>query len=139
MADVTQLLDKATPLPWSSRTYGHRSIRAAAGQVARDLSRPPVDPEVRATMTDLTYIEADEDGPRIALTGNGPKQTANAALIVYAVNHLPDYEALADAVETLLGDEHPSADAPTGCSCEPVRAALARLRDVIPSGVGSND
>lgn len=50
--------------------------------------------------------------------------------VVELVNRLPDYEALQIAIEEMLDVEHPEVDAPTGCSCEPVRAALARLRGI---------
>lgn len=108
MADVKALLEQATPLPWHRHAYGHRSIREAAGKVTRSLflvgeSVPGgASRKLRDTFTDLTYIHDVEEGPSVALTGNGPKQTANADLIVHAVNHLPDYEAAVDALERVI-------------------------------------
>ncbi len=144
MTDVKALLEQASPLPWHRHTYGHRSIRQAAGVVTRALFsvgesvRGGADRELRDTFTDLSYVHGDVpdgEGPSIALTGNGPKQIPNADLIVYAVNRLPDYEAAVDALERLLKAGHGAYGlhgAP--CRCEahgPAHAALASLRESV--------
>lgn len=84
------LAQAATPGPWHRHSYGHRSVRSAAGSVARSL--------FRSTNTDLTYVHGeDESKPHIALTGNGPKQTANAD---YIAAMSPDVAlALADLLD----------------------------------------
>ena len=51
---------------------------------------------------------------------------ANAALIVAAVNHLPDYEAAVDALESVLRFAQPEYMSDDG-AIDNARAALARL------------
>ena len=64
---------------------------------------------------------------------------ANAALIVHAVNTLPDYEAAVDALESVAWNQsdgkcwcdHPMSGGEItrhGMRCQKARAALARLR-----------
>jgi len=88
--DLTRLaeLEKAaTPGPWTAHTFGHRSVRQASGAVTRALFQPPVPDDIRSLMTDLTWVQTDDIN--VALTGNGPKQTDNAAFIAALRNAAP--------------------------------------------------
>jgi hypothetical protein len=101
----------ATPGPWHRHTYGHATVRRAAGQVTRGL--------FKTSNTDLSYVHdgaPDDDGASVALIGNGPKQTDNADLIVAARN---DYPLLLDVLDEFVGA---AADA----------HALAYLSGVLP-------
>ena len=53
---------------------------------------------------------------------------SDAALIVYAVNRLPDYEAAVEALERLVASVEPGTP-----HAGNARAALARLRDEVPA------
>jgi hypothetical protein len=75
MTDVKRLLDEASPIPWSQ----------------------PHPPTIEAA-TIRHIIREHGNGPQIANT----ILAEDAALIVHAVNHLPDYEAAVDALERLL-------------------------------------
>jgi len=87
LAELRRLAEAATPGSWHRHTYGHRSIRAAAGKVTEALFRlgesvpGGADRELRDTFHDLTYVHQDDEGPTVAMTGNGPKQVANAEFI----------------------------------------------------------
>lgn len=85
MTDVKRLLDEATPLPWywEPRSEVLRCRIGAEGH--------------RRGVGDYAFLSVEEwpDAPEPL------DEQANAALIVYAVNHLPDYEAAVDALETI--------------------------------------
>jgi hypothetical protein len=88
MTSAKELLDAATPLPWSRGMF---------------------------TVPD------------------GPGWDSDAALIVYAVNHLPDYEAAVEALERMLA----AADTGTRLWMQRIldeeNADLRRLRDEVPA------
>lgn len=105
MTDVKRLLEAATPLPW------HK---------------------------DLDYFY-DGNREQIGHTGEcgaawGHKPWgANARLILYAVNRLPDYEAAVDALERLVmvETEWPAEDYGERLDAiQQGKAALARLREI---------
>lgn len=120
MSDVKRLLDEASPLPWADGGYQgvHDEIYGC------DLSGAG-----GACIT----LGGGREG------GEGSMAHGDAALIVHAVNHLPDYEAAADALEGLLthavphlrGETSPAAmqsDPRLWSSVQKGRAALRRLR-----------
>ena len=74
MTDVKRLLDEATPLPWMWLIDTHEPPRVF-----------------------LTNDPKDEQEPIV----EGIREP-DAALIEYAVNRLPDYEAAVDALERLF-------------------------------------
>ena len=97
VARLAQLEAAATPGPWHRHTYGHRSVRQAAGVVTRAL--------FHSTHTDLSYVHGDApdgEGPSVCLTGNGPKQTDNADLIVALRNAAPAIIDVMRAVDPAL-------------------------------------
>lgn len=108
MTDVKRLLEAAASSPWYS---------------------------------DGTGVIYGNDGDEVA-SGTGSAahlvdQSERAALIVYAVNRLPDYETAVDALERLLEAEHGGYGLHgQPCRCEahgPARAALASLRESVPA------
>ena len=110
MTDVKRLLDEATPLPWVVQEPGEND--PGAGTVFID-------------------THAYEDGPEPVIAEPYPLGRSDAALIVYAVNHLPDYEALADAAESCLREWDtlgPTGTQDTITEHASLRAALRRLR-----------
>jgi hypothetical protein len=107
MTDVKQLLERATPLPWSvGKSVHHDGHNLWQTDTQGDITSP-----------------------------NAHLSPEDAALIVYSVNRLPDYEVAVDALERLCdaaeGHEHQHLDGP---DCVPavavadIRAALRRLR-----------
>ena len=107
MSDAKRLLDEATPLPWSQRTNKH----------------PQLDGRPWGWIQNNTGISSWPGHTGITWGGNGEK---NAALIVYAVNRLPDYEALADAAERLSLARGRFNSASIGYQPEAQMAALRR-------------
>ena len=112
MTDVKRLLEAATPLPWSVWDAPRPGIEGGDGPEAASV---------------VVYGEHEEM--------EGVSTLENAALIVYAVNRLPDYEAAVDALERMVascemgffdGIERPDNDP----ALVDARAALARLRGV---------
>lgn len=116
MIDVKRPLEEATPLPWIGET-----VLAERG----------------GTSSRIT----DEEGRIVALADEPDR-----ALIVYAVNRLPDYEALVEAVVAYVAAEDEAnrlADADdaewlAACQAEKresdnLRAALRRLHDEEPA------
>lgn len=101
MTDVKRLLDEATPLPWKATRKNHWS-----------------------------WIGADDGVPAHQTAVCTDARKPDAALIVYAVNRLPDYEAAVDALERLVAfDEDPgNLDA-----LDEARAVLRRLRPEVPA------
>lgn len=82
MTDVKRLLDEATPLPWAYRLMKLPAPKRQWCVVRAD------DHDGK---TYLTFMSEDSVGAE-----------QDAALIVYAVNRLPDYEAAVDALERLV-------------------------------------
>lgn len=83
MSEAKRLWEQATPLPWQDIGYSTSGHGAVFG-------------------CDL----ADKDGTPITWAGIEGTEAAirsheDAALIVYAVNRLPDYEALRETVEAM--------------------------------------
>lgn len=114
MTDAKRLLEQATPLPWMAEQPDTESplwLFAAA----------------REGNTALAHFGVCRGGPVDS------RDTADARLILHAVNRLPDYEAALDALEALLATSatyrHP--DAPL--VLHQARAALACLRDEVPA------
>lgn len=97
MTDVKRLLDEATPLPWEMDHPEDGVFRIRSGQV-RAVDR-------------LVSIDMLRE---------------NAALIVHAVNSLPDYEAAVDALAVLLDEDEDDDPAATR---QAAREVLSRLRD----------
>ena len=104
MSEAKRLLDEATPLPW-------------------EVGKPSLFPAGRARLI--------WNGRELFATSWRAKDTEDAALIVHAVNRLPDYEAAVNALERLINvgdalwEDHP----PVWMSeADDARAALARLR-----------
>lgn len=95
--------------------------------------------ELLEAATPLPWTLNEESFDRVfgtdgmAITDDCCTGSADAALIVYAVNHLPDYEAAVEALAQLL-DHHEntcSVSGGPGAECvvrDDARAALARLR-----------
>jgi hypothetical protein len=101
-----ELLAAATPLPWEA-------------------GKPSLLPAGRARLI--------WNGQELFATSWRAKDTEDAALIVYAVNRLPDYEAAVDALgrvvalaDSFLAITEPSSEWATTMTS--ARAALARLR-----------
>jgi hypothetical protein len=84
------LSEAASPGSWTRETIGNATLRSAAGRVTRDLYAvaPGESKELRDTFHDLTYIVSADGSKSIALTGNGPKQIANAEFIAAAVEYV---------------------------------------------------
>jgi hypothetical protein len=102
MSDVKRLLDEATPLPWT--THG-------------------------PTLADFGSYHTIY-GPHWKV--GEIRDYTDTKLVLHAVNHLPEYEAAVDAIEALLPlCEGLPAASPIRHRAEKVRAALARLREVV--------
>jgi hypothetical protein len=105
MSDVKRLLEEATPLPWKPFADKRHPVEGRVGCVAT----------------------APNGATAVCYGTNG----TDAALIVYAVNRLPDYEAAVEALERCLESwdygDFDRADYEAG------RAALARLREQVPA------
>ena len=118
MTDVKRLLAEATPLPWVDAGYygDHGDVFGC------DLSAG----------NDRVSTGGGIEG------GEGSMSHADAALIVHAVNTLPDYEAAADALAKITSWLAPDPAGAPGYrgrnwaivdeAHEEARAALARLR-----------
>lgn len=103
MTDVKRLLNEATPLPWRVWDAPRPGIESDGANGGRGESVV-----VYGEQNDMEGVQTPED----------------AALIVHAVNRLPDYEAVAVILERLLDDlEGTNSFADRGA-----RAALRRLR-----------
>lgn len=83
--------DLATPRPWLAITEGSFDQKHAAAKAFEAVMATKVPDCPACEFTDLTWLRDDTDAVQIALVGNGPKATENAALIVAAVN---DYDRL---------------------------------------------
>lgn len=128
MTDVKRLLEQATPLPW----------RISPG--------PEVDPTdwvifggpPGADAIWVTNLEEPLTGwatnstafppARVAMQG----MEANAELIVYAVNRLPDYEAAVDALHAIYSGEIGFKN-PHHPDIAKAREVLRRLREQVPA------
>ena len=104
MSDVKRLLDEATPLPWRQSGTPEKPHWYVSG------------PDV------LVHGPAMERGDHVQETID--RWTADAALIVHAVNRLPDYEAAVDALAE-ISDAYPHRSGPLWATA---RKAVARLR-----------
>ncbi len=111
MSDVKQLLAEATPLPWR-------------------LSGRDVHWERDPSISERSGLGYEIDGPPEASLRGQFEKYADAALIVAAVNRLPDYEAAVDALERVVNAKYTDelSDAISGC-----HAALDRLRESVPA------
>jgi hypothetical protein len=98
VTELRQLLEKATPGPWTDTTIGHRTQGDAAERARKSVMATRVhdDPKHKIKCTDLTFVDT-LDG-YAAMTGNGPDATNNAALIAALRNAAP---ALLDAIDQL--------------------------------------
>jgi hypothetical protein len=112
MTDVKALLEQATPLPWA--------VGKSVSHDGHNLYEP-------ASSGDITSPDAHLSQP-------------DAALIVYAVNHLPDYEAAVEALEVIAKEDallEANPDAFDGHAARYMqsvaRFALARLREKVPA------
>lgn len=122
MSDVKRLLDEASPRPW---TWDKRDEHLPQG-VRKHAN-------IRCN-NDLPWPFGDAAAKRAIVQHESwyvHPRTADLDLIVYAVNHLPDYEAAVDALERVLNvgdalwEDHP----PVWMSeADEARAALRRLR-----------
>lgn len=126
MTDVKKLLAEATPLPWRDAGYDNRHDDLYGCDLA-------------AGSNAWITMGGGREG------GEGSMLHADAALIVHAVNSLPDYEAAVDALDK-LGERHhalsdhdpgtvwrmrPAFEGLSECNdytCVDARAALRRLR-----------
>jgi hypothetical protein len=72
--------------PWHRETVGHADIWEIAAKIAGSLAIPLA--EGLPPNTDATWI-VNADNRIVAFTGNGPRQTDNAELIIEAVSRLP--------------------------------------------------
>lgn len=140
---LERLLAEATPGPWERRTYGHASLRQAAGKVTRglfavDKSVPGgADRALRDTFTDMTYIVTEDGKRNIALIGNGPKQIPNAEFLVYAANNIERVEARLAEAERLLAEVRGWWDGGEGDGPSVLAAVRAFLAQ--PSSGGEED
>lgn len=114
--DVQAMIEAATPLPWrQSGTPEHPHWY---------ISGPD-------TLVHGPWLQAYDD----TVQETKDRWNADAALIVYAVNHLPQYEAVAAALEQVIADGEPyfedgtPAFHPDDDSIRNARAALAALRE----------
>lgn len=106
--DVKRLLDEATPLPWTIFEHPLGHIVAS-----------PPKPNGKRDKVVLTPGMTPEDVAK-----------ADTALIVHAVNRLPDYEAAVDALERLVTTvEMFFAGAERDPAVIEARAVLRRLRE----------
>jgi len=113
MTTVKELLDAATPLPWTVSPHPN----------------PGFGVNIESELPDV-------DG-QLAMYVTPP----DAALIVYAVNRLPDYEAAVEALGRLVatseriggGGTNGEWWLPFQRSIREGRAALARLREQVPA------
>ncbi|HYI66337.1 MAG TPA: hypothetical protein VEW95_05400 [Candidatus Limnocylindrales bacterium] len=116
MSRASELLEQATPLPWDIE-QGFED----AGTPDSHYTRPTDDAAI-------LRLADYEDDPLIV------RPYADAALIVYAVNRLPDYEAAVEALERLLEANWPGAQIGSdGPVVDAAVAALARLREKVPA------
>lgn len=123
-----ELLEQATPLPWHSTVLPKTTTDEYGNPVERI-------PSVYGRPRDEVYIVNIGRGyPGARL--DGVRKEADAALIVYAVNRLPDYEAAVEALDDVFTrlDDHFGEDGPDWLYewADKARAALARLRDEVP-------
>ena len=131
MADLRALLAAATPGPWERSTEGHADIDGILAKTRAALEANPL-------QTDATFVLCNEGTGTVALIGNGPKQTDNAALIVEAVNALPALLDIVDAAKE-LAEQVETWNASvlgiigrvpqTGMGTDRLREALAHLED----------
>jgi hypothetical protein len=78
VTDVKRLLEQATPLPWRMREYDHDIVAGPDGE-------------------DEQYVAVDREGLVECV-----RHREDSELILYAVNHLPDYEAAVDALDRIV-------------------------------------
>lgn len=102
MSDVKRLLDEATPLPW---ILPNPPDGVAEGMIYGSDGWAVVD----GMLFEGDRAERTKDW-RQPFTRPDGQHLANAALIVYAVNALPDYEAAVDALERLIVQHETQAD-----------------------------
>lgn len=124
MIDVKKLLSEAAPRPWRSvRGYGPDKFMPKGYRYVQ-----------------FGPTEAKADG-----RGTDQLAPADADLIVYAVNRLPDYEAAIDALDALLREVYEPVSSradgdgpleydeltyePSAEACRTAALALARLRE----------
>lgn len=121
MTRAKELLEQTTPLPWR------------AGDFDKEEDGTPV----------LGGGEAHSIDEGMVVWVPRWDRENNAALIVYAVNRLPDYEAAVEALDRLVAALAYDAQNPPLMRSAPwmdtrevldARAALARLRDEVPHG-----
>ena len=116
MTRAKELLDAATPLPWRQADTDDEGTGILAG------------PELSIDEGQVAWAES---------FGSVYPSAHNAALIVYAVNRLPDYEAAVEALFRLEGAvqdyiDDPKTMTPLYPEVRNAREALARLRDEVP-------
>lgn len=133
-----ELLGAATPSPWECEP----------GRPYNPALDPPDDGDWPTVF--IPAGDADRDRlpgiQRFSVSLQHANADADAALIVYAVNRLPDYEAAVDALERLLLHALPhlprtTMDPRAWSAVEGARIALCRFREpqvVVPTSVGRN-
>ena len=137
MSDVKRLLEEATPLPWRHGPLFWEGWSVSDNGGVRVFEVPHVYPQCESPDAP-GHEHAHQPGvyvdPHI-----GRSREPDAALIVYAVNRLPDYEAVADALWRVRTHELNVDGSPCWCptelepdeheqACLNARAALRRLR-----------
>lgn len=98
-AHLRRLLAEATPGPWERVTVGNHDQRHAAGMAFLNVMAVRSEDNPEIDFSDLTYVRSG--WPNVCMTGNGPKQTDNADLIVAAVNALPVLLDVVDAARAV--------------------------------------
>ena len=90
MTDVKKLLAEATPLPW-------KECGAARGGCVCGF--------VWDSNGNFPLLTTDTDSEHEGFRSTGKRKVTDAALIVHAVNSLPDYEAAVDAMLEYLAHD----------------------------------
>ena len=125
VTDVKRLLEQATPLPW------HYDGDSHSDEFWNRTSEETSELSYHLASLDRLVLDAVWHNDSTAGLYSTP---ADMALIVYAVNHLPDYEAAVDALQRLtttasaMYDDWPTIDMKIGAAIDAARAALHRLR-----------
>ena len=123
-----ELLENATQLPWHKGFWGGQCfVKHRHGQGDCDYRPIAYDGDgLRSETPDRDILEHHYDSCSIS--------DADTDLIVYAVNHLADYEAAVDALERTVAlasrmyEDWPTIDIEIGGTIDEARAALTRLR-----------
>ena len=119
---IRQREQAATEGPWVALTIGYADHEGQLDDIRDALEYADRDGVV---MTDMTWVESEHR--HVALTGNGPRQTHNAAFIAHARTDLPLLLRVADAASWVIRTNDEAQWSDMEAAWETLRAALAPL------------